>query len=112
MPEVIDFMLKPNVDSTVLHMCAFGMTAKDEQGEGLVQKATSDELLRRDHQAGDTAMFQQRRWPNPPTRPPYPNEGEIRTGISTTLRRKIVQGHRYSEEVGQSWSSVATLDEC
>ena len=50
MPEVIDFMLKPNVDSTVLHMCAFGMTAKDEQGEGLVQMATrvmssSDEII-------------------------------------------------------------------
>jgi hypothetical protein len=51
MPEVIDFMLKPNVDSTVLHMCAFGMTAKDEQGEGLVQKTTrvmssSDEIIK------------------------------------------------------------------
>ena len=49
MPEVIDFMLKPEVDSTVLHMCAFGMTAKDEQGEAPVQKATrimssSDEI--------------------------------------------------------------------
>ena len=50
-PEVIDFMLKPNDDSTVLHMCAFGMTAKDEQGEALVQKATrvmssSDEVIK------------------------------------------------------------------
>ena len=52
MPEVIDFLLRPNVDSTVLHMCAFGMTAKDEQGEALVQKATrimssSDEIISR-----------------------------------------------------------------
>ena len=51
MPEVVDFLLRPNVDSTVLHMCAFGMTAKDEQGEGLVQKATrvmssSDEVIK------------------------------------------------------------------
>ena len=51
MLEVIDFMLKPEVDSTVLHMCAFGMTAKDEQGEALVQKATrimssSDEIIK------------------------------------------------------------------
>ena len=50
MPEVIDVLLRLNINSTVLHMCAFGMTAKDEQGEALVQKATrimssSDEII-------------------------------------------------------------------
>ena len=51
MPEVIDFMNRPDVDSTVLHMCAFGMKATDDKGEGLVQKATrvmtsSDEVIK------------------------------------------------------------------
>ena len=50
-PEVKEFLLRPEVDSVVLHMCAFGMTAQDEQGEGLVNKATrvmssSDEIIK------------------------------------------------------------------
>ena len=40
MPEVFDFMLRPEVDSAVLHMVAFGMAATEDQGEALVQKAT------------------------------------------------------------------------
>ena len=52
MPEIMDLMLKQEVDSVVLHMCAFGMTAKDDQGKGLVKKATrimssSAEILKR-----------------------------------------------------------------
>ena len=39
MPEVVEFLLRLDVDSIVLHMCAFVMTAKDDQGEALVQKA-------------------------------------------------------------------------
>ena len=51
MPEMVDFLLRPDVDSTVLHMCAFSMTSVDEMGEGLVQKATrvmssSEEVLK------------------------------------------------------------------
>ena len=51
MPEVVEFLLQFEVDSTVLHMCAFGMTAIDEKREALVQKATrvmssSDEVLK------------------------------------------------------------------
>ena len=40
MPEVMELLMRAEVDSIVLHMCAFGMKAKDEKGEGLVQKAT------------------------------------------------------------------------
>ena len=40
MPEIMDLMLKPEIDAVVLHMCAFRMTAKDDKGEGLVKKAT------------------------------------------------------------------------
>ena len=52
MPELVQFMLRPEVGSTVLHMCAFGMTATDEQGEAPVHKATrvmssSEEILKR-----------------------------------------------------------------
>ena len=52
MPEVVEFMVRPEVDATVLHMCAFGMTASDDKGEGLVHKATrimssSPEVLKR-----------------------------------------------------------------
>ena len=51
MPEVKEFLLRPKVDSVVLHMCAFGMTAQDEQCKGLVQKATrvmssSDKIIK------------------------------------------------------------------
>ena len=38
MPEVIEFMMKPEVDATVLHMCAFGKTAIDEKGEALYKR--------------------------------------------------------------------------
>ena len=27
MPEVVEFLFRPEVDSTVLHICVFGMTA-------------------------------------------------------------------------------------
>ena len=40
MPEIMELLMRTEVDSIVLHMCAFGMKAKDEKGEGLVQKAT------------------------------------------------------------------------
>ena len=50
MPEVKQFMLRPEVGAITLHMCAFGMKGRDELGEGLVQKATrimssSDQVL-------------------------------------------------------------------
>ena len=52
MPEVVEFLLRPDVDSTVIHMCAFGLMGHDEDGEAPVQKATrimtsSDEVLKR-----------------------------------------------------------------
>ena len=52
MPEVVDMMMRPEVGSTVLHMCAYGMMAKDEKGTAHVQKATrvmssSEEVLKR-----------------------------------------------------------------
>ena len=51
MPEVKEFLLRPEVASVVLHMCAFGLTAQDEQGECLGKKATrvmssSDEIIK------------------------------------------------------------------
>ena len=33
-------LLRPEVGSVTCHMCAFGMTSTDQDGEGLVQKAT------------------------------------------------------------------------
>ena len=52
MPEVIDIMMQPEVDSTVLHMCAFGMKATDGEGTALVKKPTrimssSEEVMKR-----------------------------------------------------------------
>ena len=52
MPEVVQLLLRPEVDATVIHMCAFGMTGVDERGELPVQKATrimtsSEEILKR-----------------------------------------------------------------
>jgi hypothetical protein len=52
MPEVIEFLLKPEVGSITCHMCAFGMTSEDKQGVDLVHKATrlmssSEEILKR-----------------------------------------------------------------
>ena len=38
--EMVEFMMKPEVDAVVLHMCAYGMMSVDEQGEGLVKKPT------------------------------------------------------------------------
>ena len=38
--ELKQFMMRPEVDSTILHMCAYGMTSVDEIGEGLVKKPT------------------------------------------------------------------------
>jgi hypothetical protein len=51
MPEVMQFLLRPEVGAVTLHMCAFGMKGKDELGEDLVQKATrimssSEEVLK------------------------------------------------------------------
>ena len=51
-PEVVQFMLRPEVDAVTIHMCAFGMTGVDENGEAPVQKATrimssSEENLKR-----------------------------------------------------------------
>ena len=51
-PEMLEFMLRPEVDATVIHMCAYGMTAEDEVGIGLVKKPTrimssSPEVLKR-----------------------------------------------------------------
>ena len=40
MPEVKQFLMRPEVDSTTLHMCALGVTGVDEIGEAPVQKAT------------------------------------------------------------------------
>ena len=52
MPEMVSFMMRPEVDSTVMHMCAFGLMGKDEIGEAPIQKATrvmssSDEVIKR-----------------------------------------------------------------
>jgi hypothetical protein len=52
MPEVKQFVLRPEVDAVTIHMCAFGMAAVDEIGEAPVQKATrimssSEEVLKR-----------------------------------------------------------------
>ena len=33
MPEFVEFMLRPDVDSTVLHMCGFGLVGRDEESE-------------------------------------------------------------------------------
>ena len=38
MPEVVELFARPEVGSTVLHMCAFGMTAQDERGRAPVKK--------------------------------------------------------------------------
>ena len=40
LPEMVEFLMRPEVGAVTLHMCAFGMTAQDEHGEGLVHKAT------------------------------------------------------------------------
>ena len=52
MPEMQQFLLRPEVGSVVMHMCAFGMTAKDEHGRAPVLKPTrimssSEEILKR-----------------------------------------------------------------
>ena len=52
MPEMMELMAHPAVDMKTVHMCAYGMKAVDEQGEGLVKKPTrvassSPEVLRR-----------------------------------------------------------------
>ena len=36
MPEVVELLMMPEVGSTTLHMCAFGMTSVDEHGEAPV----------------------------------------------------------------------------
>ena len=51
MPEVKQFLMRPEVDSTTLHMCAYDMTGVDKIGEAPVQKATrimtsSDEVIK------------------------------------------------------------------
>ena len=51
MPEMKEFMLKPEVDAVTLRMFDFGMKGRDEMGEDLVQKATrimssSEEVLK------------------------------------------------------------------
>ena len=50
--ELKQLMLRPEVDATTVHMCAYGMESRDEQGQGLVKKATrfmstSPEVLKR-----------------------------------------------------------------
>ena len=50
--EMKRFMLRPEVDATTIHMCAYGMKSEDDKGEGLVKKATrimssSPEVLKR-----------------------------------------------------------------
>ena len=40
MPELQDLMGQMDVESVVLHMCAFGLTSSDALGEGLVKKPT------------------------------------------------------------------------
>ena len=52
MPEVQQLLLRPEVGSTTLHMCAFGMSAVDELGTAPVKKptivmSTSEEVLQR-----------------------------------------------------------------
>ena len=52
MPEVQAMMLRPEVGSTIVHMCAFGMTASDKMGTAPVKKPTrlmssSEEVLKR-----------------------------------------------------------------
>ena len=52
MAEVKQFIMMHGVETVVTNMCSFGMTAKDEQGEGLVCKPTrimssSEEVLKR-----------------------------------------------------------------
>ena len=37
MPEITKLVAHPEVGSVVLHMCAFGMTSIDEQGEAPVK---------------------------------------------------------------------------
>lgn len=52
MPEMVDLLSRPEVGATVFHMCAFGMTGRDEKGEAPVKKGTrvvssSEEVLKR-----------------------------------------------------------------
>ena len=52
MPEMVEFLLRPEVDSTVLHMCAFGLCGRDEVGEAPIRKATrvmssAEEVIKR-----------------------------------------------------------------
>ena len=52
MPEITELMAHAEVGSVVLHMCTFGMTSTDEQGEAPVKKGTrlmssSGEILKR-----------------------------------------------------------------
>ena len=52
MPEITELLMMPEVGSTVLHMCAFGMTSSDKDGEAPVKKGTriissSEEVLKR-----------------------------------------------------------------
>ena len=52
MPEMQQLILEYGIDSVKMNMCSFGMTAKDEQGVGLVAKPTrimssSPEVLKR-----------------------------------------------------------------
>ena len=52
LPEMMQFLLRNEVDSVITNMCMFGMKSQDEKGIGLVQKATrimstSVEVLKR-----------------------------------------------------------------
>ena len=38
--DMVEFMMKYDIDVTTIHMCAYGMTSIDERGEGLVKKPT------------------------------------------------------------------------
>ena len=39
-PEMVESMMRPEVDAAVLHMCAYGIKSTDEIGERLVKKLT------------------------------------------------------------------------
>ena len=40
MKEMQELLMLPEVGSVVMHMCAFGMTSRDEKGEAPVKKGT------------------------------------------------------------------------
>ena len=69
-PDMVEFMMRPELDAAVFHMCTYGMTSTDEIGAGLVKKPTmrmssSPEVLKRAPAAGQSqgsANLSQRTW--------------------------------------------------